>query len=69
MHVIRNNSYKQNKRDPRVKPYRDYINFISEIDGIMYIGEDIIVIPEDLSATVTDSMHKLLGKLFINLQF
>ena len=45
--------------NPRIKPYKDFIHLISEIEGILFIVEDIIIVSEELSATVTDSMHKL----------
>ena len=32
---------------------------MSEISDIIYIGDDIIVIPECLSATVTHVLHEL----------
>ena len=59
MTVVREGTYKQNKKDPRIKPFRSIIHFISEIDSIIFYGEDIIVIPTELSAAVTDSLHQL----------
>ena len=57
--VIRKGTHKQHKKDPRIKPYRDKIPYMSEISDIIYVGDDIIVIPESLSATVTHVLHEL----------
>ena len=49
---IKDDSWSQHKKDPRIKPYQDMFYDLSIVDGIIYRGSDIIIIPTQLREKV-----------------
>ena len=56
---IRNGRWKRFVKDGRIAPYKSFIHEISEVDQIIYKGNDVIIIPESLTYRITKTMHEL----------
>ena len=56
---IRKGSWKRFIKDERIAPYKSFIHEISEVDQIIYKGNDVIIIPESLTHKITKMMHEL----------
>ena len=56
---LKDGSWSQHKKDPRIKPYGNMFYDLSVIDGIVYRGSDIIIIPTQLREKVIHVLHEL----------
>ena len=56
---ILKNDFAKHRKDPRIKPFTAIQHELSCIDGIVFKGERVIVVPQSLQRSVVQAIHQL----------
>ena len=56
---INKNDFPKHKKSPFIKPYTGIQHDLSIVDGIIFYGESLIVVPRSLRHVITEATHRL----------